>query len=119
MTKGEIILRDTPAGMKRRVSGRILEIAVPNYREAMPLVRALPFVKSLEVSGERLRVLIAKDDEYPNGQGELEGALANAGFTVERIQQFPTDLEMAFATLIPSADDLPRTDVEHILAVPE
>ncbi len=119
MTQGRIILRDTPAGMKRRVPGRVLEVTLPNYREAMPLVRSLPFVKSLEVSGELLRVLVAREDEYPNAQGELEGALTGGGFSVARIRSAPTDLEMAFATLIPSADDVSRTDAEQILAVPE
>jgi ABC-2 type transport system ATP-binding protein len=119
MTQGKIILRDTPAGMKRRVPGNIVEVALPNYRDAMPLVRSLPFVKSLEVSGELLRVLVARDSEYPNAQGELSSALTNAGFTVERVRPVPTDLEMAFATLIPSADDMARADDQEILAVPE
>ncbi|MDR3686506.1 MAG: ABC transporter ATP-binding protein [Coriobacteriia bacterium] len=119
MTQGEIILRDTPTGMKRRVPGRVLEVAVPNYREAMPLVRSLPFVKSLEVSGELLRVLVARDEEYPNAQGELEAALSNAGFSVQHMRSAPTDLEMAFATLIPSAELPKLTDDETILAVAE
>jgi len=119
MTQGHIILRDTPAGMKRRVPGRVLEVAVPNYRDAMTLVRSLPFVKSLEVSGELLRILVARDDEYANAEGELRAALTGGGFSVEHIRPAPTDLEMAFATLIPSADDMSRTDAEEILAVPE
>jgi ABC-2 type transport system ATP-binding protein len=119
MTQGKIILRDTPAGMKRRVPGRVLEVALPNYRDAMPLVRSLPFVKSVEVSGEILRVLVARDEEYPNAQGELSGALTGAGFTVEHMRPAPTDLEMAFATLIPSADSTPANDDEDILAVRE
>ena len=119
MTQGRIILRDTPAGMKRRVPGRILEVALPNYRAAMPLVRSLPFVKSLEVSGELLRVLVARDDEYANAEGDLRAALTGGGFTVEHIRPAPTDLEMAFATLIPSAGEMASSDAEKILAVPE
>ena len=119
MSQGKIILRDTPAGMKRRVPGRVLEVAVPNYREAMPMVRALPFVKSLEVSGEYLRVLVARDEEYPNAEGALKAALSGAGFTVEHVRSAPTDLEMAFATLIPSADEIAARNAEDILAVAE
>jgi ABC-2 type transport system ATP-binding protein len=119
MTQGKIILRDTPGGMKRRVPGRILEVALPHYRDAMPLVRSMPFVKSLEVSGEHLRVLVVREDECSDAEEQLSRALADAGFAVEHMRAVPTDLEMAFATLIPSADDLPRTDVDHILAVGE
>jgi ABC-2 type transport system ATP-binding protein len=117
MTQGKIILRDTPTGMKRRVPGRVLEVAVLNYRDAMPLVRSLPFVKSLEVSGEMLRVLVARDDEYANAEGELAEALTAAGFSIEHIRPAPTDLEMAFATLIPSAGNASPGDVEKIAAV--
>jgi ABC-2 type transport system ATP-binding protein len=119
MTQGKIILRDTPAGMKRRVPGRVLEVAVPNYRDAMPVVRSLPFVKSVEVSGELLRVLVARDEEYPNAEGELRGALSAAGFAADHMRPAPTDLEMAFATLIPAADNLARVDDEENLAVHE
>jgi hypothetical protein len=105
--------------MKRRVPGRILEVALPNYREAMPLVRSLPYVKSLEVSGEVLRVLIARDEEYPNAEAELTGELASAGFKVEHVRSAPTDLEMAFATLIPTAGAAANADDDEILAVAE
>jgi ABC-2 type transport system ATP-binding protein len=119
MTQGRIILRDTPAGMKRRVPGRVLEVALPDYRAAMPIVRSMPFVKSVEVSGELLRVLVAREDECDDPEGLLGAALSNAGFAVEHMRPAPTDLEMAFATLIPSADNLPSSDDEEILAVHE
>jgi ABC-2 type transport system ATP-binding protein len=119
MTQGKIILRDTPTGMKRRVPGRVLEVSVPDYRDAMPLVRSLPFVKSLEVSGELLRVLVAREDEYANAEGELTAALSGAGFTVLHVRPAPTDLEMAFATLIPQAGGAATSFDEHVLAVEE
>jgi ABC-2 type transport system ATP-binding protein len=120
MTQGKIILRDTPAGMKRRVPGRILEVEVPNYRDAMPLVRSLDFVRSLEVSGEHLRVLVARETECANAEECLTNALTAAGFEVLHMRPVPTDLEMAFATLIPSGDEaLKSTADDQILAVGE
>ena len=104
MTQGRIILRDTPAGMKRRVPGTIVEVALDRYREAMPIVRSMPFVLSVEVSGETLRVLVDAQAEAECEEDEhcLEKALNEAGFTVNRMRIVPADLEMAFATLIPS-----------------
>jgi ABC-2 type transport system ATP-binding protein len=119
MTQGKIILRDTPAGMKRRVPGRVLDIAVDNYREAMAVVRALPFVKSVEVSGENLKVLVETSDAGDSCEAELSSALAAAGFSVAHMRPTATDLEMAFATLIPSADGELSAADEKILAVPE
>jgi ABC-2 type transport system ATP-binding protein len=119
MTQGKIILRDTPAGMKRRVPGRVLEVAVDNYREAMAVVRELPFVRSVEVSGETLRVLVETSDKTDLCEPELKSALEARGFSVAHMRPTPTDLEMAFATLIPSADGELSSADEKILAVPE
>jgi ABC-2 type transport system ATP-binding protein len=119
MTQGRIILRDTPVGMKRRVPGRVIEVGLPNYREAMPVVRAMPFVSSVEVSGEMLRVLVGTGNGCDDTEECLRAELADAGFTVEQMRPAPTDLEMAFATLIPAADKAALADDEQILAVAE
>jgi len=100
MAEGRIILRDTPAGVKQRVPGRMLEIEVSDYRNAMALARTLPYVTSVEVSGELLRVLVSNSIDEAGGERELTSALAADGFVVGRIRQAPTDLEMAFATLV-------------------
>jgi ABC-2 type transport system ATP-binding protein len=112
MTAGRIILRDTPAGMKRRVPGRVIEVAVPDYHRAMPVVRQMPFVRSVEVSGEMLRVLVGLETQCADAETCLRDELAKAGFTVTRMREAPTDLEMAFATLIPSGDELPEREAE-------
>jgi ABC-2 type transport system ATP-binding protein len=119
MTQGRIILRDTPAGVKRRVPGRVIEVTVGNYREAMQIVRAMPFVTSVEVSGETLRVLVGSEEGCEDAEECLRTELAEAGFTVEQMRPAATDLEMAFATLIPGADVAALADDEQILAVPE
>lgn len=101
MTQGRIILRDTPAGMKERVPGRVIEVAVSDYRRAMPVLRELACVQSTDVSGENLRVLVTKD----SGACEslVRETLVAAGFEVRHVTPAATDLEMAFATLIPTA----------------
>ncbi len=103
MAQGRIILRDTPAGMKKRVPGRVVEVTVDDYRAAMPLLRPLPYVKSIEVSGERLRVLVDCSDGISCEQ-EMGALLTAGGLLVERVAPAATDLEMAFATLIPTID---------------
>jgi len=117
MTQGRIILRDTPAGMKQRVPGRVIEVAVSDYRAAMPILRDLACVVSLEVSGEMLRVLVSRDAGAC--ESTLRDALSDAGLTVVHVTPVATDLEMAFATLIPAAgSDLDVSD-QQVLAVSE
>ena len=117
MTGGRIILRDTPAGMKGRVPGRVIEVAVNDYREAMPVLRALQCVTSLEVSGDMLRVLVGGGADAC--EDELRSALTTAGFTVGHVTPVATDLEMAFATLIPAANNAVDTTDQEIMAVAE
>jgi ABC-2 type transport system ATP-binding protein len=119
MTQGRIILRDTPAGMRRRVPGRVIEVAVDRYREAMTLLRTLPFIRSVEVSGELLRVLVDQDSCEEDAESALRSTLETAGFSVGSMHPAATDLEMAFATLIPAAGELPDPADEEILAVAE
>lgn len=101
MAAGRIILRDTPSGVKGRVPGRVLEVAVRDYRNAMKVVLRQSFVMSAEVSGEMLRVLV--DGKADDSERRLEVALREEGFSVEHVRPVATDLEMAFATLIPTA----------------
>jgi ABC-2 type transport system ATP-binding protein len=118
MTQGRIILRDTPAGMKKRVPGHVIEVAVSDYRAAMPILRELPCVTSVEVSGEMLRVLVGSG--VGSCEPELRDALTGGGLSVAHVTPVATDLEMAFATLIPAAGSAMLDDSdEDILAVAE
>lgn len=111
MSAGRIILRDTPEGMKARVRGSVVEIGIADYHRAMPLLRALPFVSSVDAAGDLLRVLVDAPAEKNPADGlaareaELRAALESGGFSVGVLRPGVTDLEMAFATLIPAADD--------------
>lgn len=103
MADGRIILRDTPTGVKRRVPGRVIEVAVSDYRAAMRVVARQPAVRSTEVSGEMLRVLMDRNAAEPEQM--LAEVLRESGFAVQHVREVPTDLEMAFATLIHTARD--------------
>jgi len=118
MSQGRVILRDTPDGMKHRVPGRVLDVAVANYHEAMPILRALPFITSVEASGETLRVLADQQCAESDCERDIVTALTDAGFSAPRITQSFADLEMAFATLIPSSDQLAaeRAELAEVLA---
>ncbi len=101
MTQGKIILRDTPAGVKRSVPGHVFEVAVSDYRRAMALVRSLTFVNSVDASGDLLRVLVGPSVDEAGAERELRSSLTGAGFIVDHVRPAATDLEMAFATLVP------------------
>lgn len=101
MTEGRIVLRDTPAGVKRRVPGRVIEVAVDDVYRAVAVLRALPYVFSAEVSGEFVRALV--DCAADGCEAALTAELAGAGVAVAHARPAATDLETAFAALIPEA----------------
>jgi ABC-2 type transport system ATP-binding protein len=98
MDAGRIILTDSPEGIKRRVSGRLIEAAVDDYHRAMPIAAALPFVHSVDLYGEALQILV--DETYPNAEGELTAALRAAGVTVAHVRPAAISMEVAFARVI-------------------
>ena len=44
LEKGRILVRDTPAGLKARVPGRLFEVSVDDYQGAVQTLRGLPGV---------------------------------------------------------------------------
>jgi ABC-2 type transport system ATP-binding protein len=116
MTQGQIILRDTPAGMKNRVRGQVIEVAVDDHRRAMDVLRPLDCVASVEVSGDLLRVLVKLDT--PDCEATLKDTMVAAGLQIGHMRPVPTDLEMAFATLIPGAE-VRRRETDGSMAVAE
>ncbi len=100
MDAGRITLRDTPAGIKRRVPGRMIEIVVEDQRAAIQVLRTAPHVTGVDVTGEVLYVLV---DCAEPCEEELARAVTDAGGHVERIGPAPVSMEVAFATLIPKA----------------
>ncbi len=104
MSEGRIILRDTPEGMISRVPGNVFNVHVADYHAAMPVLRALPFITSVEVSGDVIRVLAEKDCSASECESRIREALQKAGFSAGAVEGSAADLEMAFATLIPGTD---------------
>jgi ABC-2 type transport system ATP-binding protein len=116
MNHGRIILRDTPEGVKSRVRGDVLEIGVADYRAAMLVLRALPFVRSVDAAGEILRVLVDATDRKSEFEDRIRAALTDAGFPVTMMRDGVADLEMAFATLIPTGESA-GSSAEELAAV--
>ncbi len=96
MDSGRFTESGTPAAIKSRVPGRLIEVVAEPQRDAVAAVQSLPGVLSATVLGEAVRVMIAEDG--PDAAA-LSGKLSEAGLTVERAREVPVDMEAAFAYL--------------------
>ena len=94
--QGRILSVDTPAAMKARLDGVVIEVIAAPRREALAVARTLPGVRQATVFGPALHVVVAGAQLQP----ALLSALRTAGVTVERAQVIDASLEDVFVSLM-------------------
>ena len=97
MYAGRLIADDTPANIKKMVSGELLEIAPSDFVSARNLVASLSCVKELQTYGDKLHVFV---DNGARRKSEIEAALASHGIRHEEIRKIEVRMEEAFISLI-------------------
>lgn len=93
---GRILGIDTPAAMKARLDGSVIEVIASPRRAALAAARAVAGVRQATVFGHALHVVVASAALQP----ALRAALEGAGVSVERIQQIDASLEDVFVALL-------------------
>lgn len=101
MREGAIEYSGTPAQIKSLVPGTLYELTVAHGRGALPVLSALPGVRSAHLYGERVRVLVAPDGP---AAADLEDALVSAGRGASEVRTAQVDMEAAFAFLAEQAE---------------
>jgi ABC-2 type transport system ATP-binding protein len=101
MNRGRIIAIGDPASLKTQMEGEILEIVVETQEEAKRALRDHPAVRSFEVFGDRLHVLVASAGDAQT----LEAALRGARIPVSSIRSIPPSLEDVFVSRLGSRSE--------------
>jgi ABC-2 type transport system ATP-binding protein len=94
MNRGQIIAVGDPGWLKAHMEGEILEIVVAAQEAAKRVLRAHPAVRSLEVFGDRLHVLVASAGDAQ----ALSAALQDGGVPVASLRRVPPSLEDVFVS---------------------
>jgi ABC-2 type transport system ATP-binding protein len=94
MSRGRIIGVGEPAALKSQMHGEILEVVATPQEAAKTILRNHPMVRSFEVFGDRLHVLVPSAEAQP----ALEAALTNGGIQVTTVRQIPPSLEDVFVS---------------------
>jgi ABC-2 type transport system ATP-binding protein len=97
MYEGKLIANDSPANIKKMVSGELLEIAPSDFLPARDLVASLDCVRELQTYGDKLHAFV---DNGANRKSEIEAALASKGIRHEEIRRIDVRMEEAFISLI-------------------
>lgn len=94
MNRGRIIAIGDPASLKAQMEGEILEVVAEPQEAAKTLLRNHPTVRSLEVFGARLHVLVPSAEVRVG----LEAALVDAGIRTTSVRRIPPSLEDVFVS---------------------
>jgi len=105
--QGRLIASGTPADIKAKVPGRVLEFAPVAFAAARELVAALEGVREVQTYGDKLHAIV---DAVPRRKPEIEAALASAGIGHDGIREIEVRMEEAFISLVQNraAQDLKR-----------
>jgi ABC-2 type transport system ATP-binding protein len=97
MYQGRLVASDTPAAIKARLPGRLLEFTPSDRQRAAPVVDGLEGVLEVQSYGSMLHVLV---DDSNRRRGEIETALAAQAITCQGMREIEPRMEEAFIWLI-------------------
>jgi ABC-2 type transport system ATP-binding protein len=97
MYQGELIVCDTPQGIKHRIERNLLELRPDRLRPAAALVGRLDGVLEVQTYGDLLHIFV---DDADGRAAQLQQALASAGIASEQLRQTRPRMEEAFISLI-------------------
>lgn len=100
MDGGRLLFQDSPAALKQRVPGRLIEIAVHDQRAAIRVASGIAGVLATSVQGELVRAIVAHGGPGP---ADLATAIASAGIPVHGASYGRIDMEATFAYLTEQA----------------
>jgi len=97
MYAGKLIADDTPANVKKMVTGELLEVTPSDFVAARDLVTSLDCVKELQTYGDKLHVFV---DNAARRKSEIAAALKSCGIQHDEIRKIEVRMEEAFISLI-------------------
>ena len=97
MYAGKLIADDTPANVKKMVTGELLEVTPSDIVLARNLVAALDCVKELQTYGDKLHVFV---DDAARRKPEIEAVLDSNRIQHDEIRKIEIRMEEAFISLI-------------------
>jgi len=97
MNKGRIIRIDAPAGMKRAMTGDVLEIVCDRVRDAFKALVNHPSVMEVQAFGDRLNVIVR---DAPRDGRDVRRVLETLGVAVTGWRVISPSLENVFISLL-------------------
>jgi ABC-2 type transport system ATP-binding protein len=103
--RGRLIALDSPAQIKTRVPGQLLEFTPERFEPARDLVAGLPGVLEVQTYGAMLHLFV---DNLARRQPQIEAALRARGIAWSGMRRIEPRMEEAFISLIRHQEELPH-----------
>ncbi len=101
MHAGRLIALDSPAAIRARVPGELLELRTREWRRALAALSGLPGVLEIQQYGESLHLLV---DSARKRARSVKRALRKARVEVGSLRSAPIRMEEAFLSLMEQVD---------------
>ncbi len=97
MNNGEILMVDSPAGLKNVMSGTVVEIVCTDIRSAFQLLKHHPTVTEVQAFGDRLNIVVGSAD---GAMPDILRLLAERSIVVSDWRTVRPSLENVFISLL-------------------
>jgi len=97
MYNGKLIANDTPAAIKSKISGHLLELRPAHFVQAQAAVTGLPGVLEVQTYGDKLHLFV---DNVAQRKPQIAAALAAQNITHDEIREIEVRMEEAYISLV-------------------
>jgi ABC-2 type transport system ATP-binding protein len=97
MHAGKLIANDTPANIKKRVTGELLELTPSDLALAKKVIDGLDGVRETQTYGDKLHVFV---DDASRRKPEIASVLSTHGIQHDELRRVEVRMEEAFISLI-------------------
>ncbi len=99
ISEGRLLAVDTPAGLRARMPGRVVEVVCPEVRRAAATLRPLAPVHDIQTFGDRLNLVV---DDPDAARPLVLDAMSGAGIPCRSWREVPPRLENVFIAMVES-----------------
>lgn len=103
--QGELLVAETPAEVKARIKGAILELRTVNNQQAIRALQNLEGIRSLVLSGDKIHLLVDKREE---GERVIRDRMKTLGMEVLSLGVVRPTLEDAFVSIVRERNQQPE-----------
>jgi ABC-2 type transport system ATP-binding protein len=95
--QGELMIADTPASVKTRMRGTILELRMEDHQEGMKILEKTGSFRSIVLSGDKIHVFV---DDPLKGEKLIREVLRSERREVENLAEVRPSLEDVFVSMV-------------------